>query len=611
MATFARSLDLMTQRFRLASLLAIALSAWCVPAAVAFDYQTVFDAYPIGIYSEPALGRRQPSEKYFAAGLKELWSNALERPDAELRRMVIDTLASAHRRGVKDLVDTRSKLIEILNEPDQEVQVIRAIAATLVAFDSKQDAPVLGQLAIQHGSSVASIVEPAIAKWKSPVLRDEWIHRIADQTDNQTSTLLAINGLAQLGADTIKRADIRGPLQNTVLGSRRPIGLRMAAAKAIGTLDDDGLLDLARGLAAQTTIPSELAPILAIELLGSLDDEASIAFLVGLLNHDRTIVQAKALGRLYEIDSLLVAKNAPGLLSNPDANVRRWCAKSLVAHCTPPRVISVCGLLNDTNPSIRNFVGKELVRLHADNSGLADEIIVRAVDVLYRDDWRGCEKASAVLASIDHKQAGERMVELLSHPRAEVQVAAAWGLSRLQIPELLPAMLEHSKRIYQLFQAGDLDRDVPGAEMHLAHVFFTFGKLGFDDAEPLLRNYIPKKHHLGDNARGAAIWAIGMFHNGASDSELEKLFIGRMTDDSELNPEAVEVQLMSVISLGRMTSKQALPSLREIANLYGDPFSRSVWWAINRITGEEIPEFINPPPSLINDWFLAPLSPAR
>lgn len=607
MATFARGLVLMTQRFRLTLLLVIALSAWCVPAAVAFDYQTVFDAYPIGIYSEPELGRPDLSEKYFAEGLKELWSKALDRPDADLRRMVIDTLANAHRHGVKDLVDTRSKLIEILNEPDQEVQVIRAIAATLVAFDSKQDAPALGQLAIQHGSLLAPIVEPAIAKWKSPVLQDEWIRRISNRTDNQTSTLLAINGLSQLGTDTIKNEDTRAPLQQIVLDSTRSIRVRMAAAKAIGTLDDDGLLEVARGLATQTTSPVEIAPILAIELLGSLDEEDSIAFLVGLLDRKESIVQANALGRLHEIDSLVVAKNAPKLLSSSDANVRRWCARGLVANCTQPRVASICSLLNDTNPSVRNFVAKELVRLHADNPDLADEIAVRAFDVLYRDNWQGCEQASVVLASIDHKQAGERMVELLSHPRAEVQVAAAWGLSRLQIAELLPAMHEHAKRIYQLFQAGDLDRDVPGAEMHLAHVFYTFGTLGFDDAEPLLRNYIPKQHQLGDNARGSAIWAIGMLHEGSPDTELEKLFIGRMTDASEANPEVFEVQQMSAISLGRMTAKQALPSLREIANPYGDPFSRTAWWAINRITGEEIPPFIIPPRSLINDWFLAPL----
>jgi HEAT repeat protein len=237
----------------------------------------------------------------------------------------------------------------------------------------------------------------------------------------------------------------------------------------------------------------------------------------------------------------------------------------------------------------------------AQDPSLREVVINEAMRMLNGDQWRGCEQACVVLTRLNHLPSGKRMVELLGHERGEVQVAAAWGLSKLKIPELLPAMLEHAQSVYEGFRSNQLSDTMPGKAMHMAHLFTAFGDQGYRPAEPLMREYLPKNHSLGLESRGAATWAIGLFYEGNLQPDLVSLFVGRLYDNGR-NPDTDEVRNMAAIALGRMKAESALPDLRKFASQGMIP----CYWAIEQMTGEPIPT-PSEQVTVVDDWFLAPI----
>ena len=326
--------------------------------------------------------------------------------------------------------------------------------------------------------------------------------------------------------------------------------------------------------------------------------------LTKLVSHDSTVVQSEALERLYEIDFQLVDRHAEKLISSRDANVRRWIAKAMVDKQDIGRIGMLCLLLDDVNPSLRREVATGLIKL-AEIDELHDEVIDRTMDVLNQDQWRGCEQAAVVLTRLDHQPSGERMVELLGHERGDVQVAAAWGLSKLRIEELLPDMLDHAQSVYDGFRSGQLDDSMRGASLHIAHLFIAFGDQRFKPADALLRKYLAKDFSLGYQSRPAAAWALGMIYEDDVQEDLVPILVQRLDDAGSPEPEDDDMRWMCAIALGRMNAESALPSLGNNA-VPSAGVGYACYWAIERMTGEKPP----PPKNLkerINDFFLMPI----
>jgi hypothetical protein len=164
-------------------------------------------------------------------------------------------------------------------------------------------------------------------------------------------------------------------------------------------------------------------------------------------------------------------------------------------------------------------------------------------------------------------------------------------------------MLDHAQSVYDGFRSGVLNDYMPGVSLHVAHLFIAFGDQTYEPAEPLMREYLPKNHDLGLESRAAAAWALGLLHEGDSESDLVPIFVGRLYDNG-MDPDTFELRSMCAISLGRMMAESTLPDLRKLAS----PSMRACYWAIERMTGEEPPEVVSDP-VIINDWFLAPIDP--
>jgi hypothetical protein len=212
-----------------------------------------------------------------------------------------------------------------------------------------------------------------------------------------------------------------------------------------------------------------------------------------------------------------------------------------------------------------------------------------------------------LVATLDHKPAARRLVELVDYRRGEVRVAAAWGAKTLAVPETLPALLTAALRRTELRrgqvpQPSDLDAQT-------AHLLELFGKTKYRDAESLLLRYVPKEMEMGELSRTAAIWSLGRLHEGVPDEDLARQLAERIADVMAIPLEIMPVRAMSAVSIGRMKAVSQVSALRRFYGppVVADELSLRIRWALMELTGEFIPE---PGPLTIGQrgWFLEPIA---
>ena len=225
--------------------------------------------------------------------LKVLWLKAMDRGDSELQRMALDSFKLAQERGMKDLKDTHARLADLLKVPKQDSIVHRAAVHTLVHLNAREYAQVLAESAKSHGLTIAILVEPALARWKSDLLTDAWLSRIDDPHASLVMRMLAIDGLGE--TEEIKAAS---SLKRIAANSRAIANERIAAARALSKMHAPGLANVASSLVGAKSQPVLLNSVLALELMNALDSDEVIALLKRLVAHDSTAIQSGALQQI-------------------------------------------------------------------------------------------------------------------------------------------------------------------------------------------------------------------------------------------------------------------------------------------------------------------------
>ena len=144
--------------------------------------------------------------------------------------------------------------------------------------------------------------------------------------------------------------------------------------------------------------------------------------------------------------------------------------------------------------------------------------------------------------------------------------------------------------------------------MQVGHLLEALGVQKYAPAEPLWRTYIKKDLAMGVYSRGAAIWALGRYHEGNLDGPLSRLLVERLTDEVRPPepPEIMRVRVMSGVALGRMGAVAQVARMRKYREGKAKvlPSSLAIRWAIQELTGEDLPE----PENIVQSiWFLEPL----
>lgn len=553
------------------------------------------------MHRDPEISFPEPI-RVFSERLVPLWLEALASPEVDLQRQAAESFARVHIRGLKNMDNVVQPLAKKVSSPDSHPIVRLAAARALVTLNARGTAQTLFDYSSQGGSDAAQIIEPALARWDFEPIRAVWLARFGEARPSTRVLSLAIHGLAEAGDE-----QAIPKLLALVKSTSHSAGLRLEASWSLGRLQPTGLESLATELMSDISprgIPNRL---IAASLMSHHSVDSALALLEKLALDNEPAVAAIALRRLLEVDPSRIVAIADRLLANRDANVRYLAAQALVKRPAIATIQQLAPLLNDPHPRNRQFVSQSLIELAKQ---LEFDATVRSVamETLATDHWRGIEQAALILVALDHKPAADRLVTLLEFKRPEVSVTAAWALRNLAVPSTLEPMLDRAMRLSKDVGVDGLKNDLGATDRQVAHLFEAFWQMEFREAEPLMRQYIPKGSQPLQS-RAAAIWALGHFHAGKPDPELTKLFAERLADiESPLDPEASEIGCMAAVSLGRMNAKTAVAQLRHFLDAYtvDTDLGYVSGWAIQQITGEQPPK---QKPRVIPEigWFLQPL----
>ncbi|NQV24955.1 MAG: HEAT repeat domain-containing protein [Rhodopirellula sp.] len=548
----------------------------------------------------PAPIRRLPASNL------PLWIEALDGPEYELKRDVAISIGRAHQEGYGDCSAAGDALINALNDRAAPRSVTVEIARTLIILNNQRCSKILKEL-LQAGSGTQfeMLVEPALARWHDKQMLAVWQVRLADRDVPRYRQLLAIQAFAELPASMTSDPPLHDELQNLIATSR-DTGIMLEAARTLGKIKRIELEPLAQKYLSATDARSQLKQLAGVYLLLHHSSDASRDLLRQAITKGLSVPHQAPLVReawrcLLEQNVSELSTLAPAAIRHSDPEVRRVALDTLLRFPSNEGIGLLGQTLDDPHPELRRAARQGMLRLGMEDSFQAAVNQV-AFDAVERPSWREQEQAIVLLTLRDQTGAADRMLELLDSPRAEVAIAAAWGLRRLDVAEKRPALLEHAERLDQ--QVSD------GASLHqhegsvLAHLFEALGRARYQPAGPLLKRWIAKAppRFFMNESRTAAIWSLGWLFEGSKDAALAKLLQARFLDLLSLEPEDLSVRQASAVSLGRIGNTDVVASLMPFARA-GD---LAAVWAVHQLTGETFP----PPEVPIESgahWMLFPI----
>ena len=531
---------------------------------------------------------------------KRLWIEVLGRPEIDYQRMAAESIAVAHQKGIPDFIEAVPALEKVLMAPSSHPSARFAAARALVVLESRSSSEKLFDVSQKYGMELKQLIEPALAEWDYVPIRAVWLKRLETRETRPRELILAARGLRR-----VRETSALPTLKQMTFDLVRPSEIRLEAASSAGELADVGLEIDADRLIHETRTPSTINRHCALRFLSRHTTETALKLLRELATDPEPSIAAAALDRLHQIDSALVLPFVELALQNVDVNVRTQAALAYLKLPTKDRIVALAELLNDPDPNLRKRVCEGLFQI-AKEPEFEETVHASAKGILSREHWRGQEQSALLLGELGHKPAWKRLVELLESPRREVMVGSAWSLRKIEEPQSIPAIIDKIRR-QTVIRAGIHPSEL---DPQVAHLFEACGRMKAKEAEPEMLKYVPKNIYMGERSRSAAIWALGWLHAGDPDPSLGRQLIGRFNDNTFPPVESLLVKRICVISLGRMKAVDYADDFRRDLqkSMSNDKFSFARRWAINQMTGEEIPE---PKGDLIGNgsWFLDPIPP--
>ncbi|NLF71601.1 MAG: hypothetical protein GX575_21425 [Candidatus Anammoximicrobium sp.] len=554
------------------------------------------------MFADPRLDL-PPDEMRFQPELLPLWLAALDSPEADLRQQAARALARAHAHGMPGLDAAIGPLTRNLQESDR--QIVRLTAAqALVAMDARPLASALFNRGQTDGLDMAQLVEPALARWHFQPAIDLWRRRLQDDGVDRQRRLLAIRGLAQ-----VRDQPAADPLLKIAIADSEPADMRLAAAVAVARVCRSGLEDAARRLRSKPTA-GVADRLVAVRLLREHDSAAARSLLLEMVQDEDSSVVAGAFETLLALEPARIVSLARAAIARGDANVRSLVALALATCPSADNLAVLADLLADPIPNLREQARQSLEKL-AQSPDWRPEVLRQGERLLQSERWAALEQSVVLLGTLNHPPAADRFVALLEHPRAEVYVAAAWGLRRLGLARTLAPALDAARRRSANRQESSGGPGRPNLDYQLAHLFEFFGQQKYAAAEPFLRTFIPKDLSI-PQARSAAIWALGHCHENRPVAELVTALQARLNDVDTLMPEDELIRRFSAVTLGRMKAADALRTLEAYNEPAGivSPVGYACAWSLERLTGQPIPARPVPVKYHLN-FFLEPWADSR
>ncbi len=358
---------------------------------------------------------------------------------------------------------------------------------------------------------VRGFVERALIKWKSPAAIETWRRRIKDANLQSDELLIALEGLAVVGGE----ADV-ADLQSVLMNHRLSSACKFHAARALGAVVSEGQNGLAERI---LTSNADQRHLLAALVLSHHSGETTTA-LKDILENGSASAQVVAYRTLAAVNSAEAAGYARQMIASSDNSLRRLAIEVLQSQVTADNLKLQSTAITDRNPTIRQLVTHNL--LLSASQGERESVDAVVTQYLDSKQWTGVEQAILLAARLQDSTSCEKFLELLEHPRPEVNMTAAWALMELgEDPAVLASMMAHALQMTKKLADG-----VPVEEtdlIRLSYLHEGFGKNLYRPAYEMLLKYVPKDNFkFGIISRASAIWALGKMNRDEHNSDLRK-----------------------------------------------------------------------------------------
>jgi len=571
-----------------------------------------------------------PEETIFHPRLLPLWLQALGRPEVDLQRQAAQAIVKAHRQGMSKLDEAVPQLIETLRDKELHSVVAFDIARALMELGAIEAAETLMELAQREGLAMSLLVEPALAKWDFPPMREVWLARLDQGNRERPLLLLAIELLGQVAEP---RA-IKG-LAQRALDQKGASDLRIKSARAVGKIQREGFEEDAEKLLQPTSDSRLINRLVAAQLLRHHEGPAAEQLLLKLAVDPEGAVGALALARLAELDPSLVESINEEIASSPDSGVRRLAAKLLVGQRTAEAVALLGRLLNDPVPDIRIYAADSLVEIDEDDA-LRGVVREAATKMLMTDQPLGLEQSSMVLGAVDHEPVADRLVELLEAEEAPVGLAAAWALRELAVEETGDAIFEKFCRETDRTIALDAElwktwhndphptvdfKSLAATYKQLDQLVQALGIIQYRACADYLKKFLPTPPTRGltdppavaatlmANCRANAIWSLSRVTPADARKEVTTTLL-ELVQKAPPGPDAEPSATRAAAALGLadLEAKEAIPVLRKYRGEKAahDKVGATCGRVLHALAGDPLPELV---PVTVHrvGWFIEPL----
>lgn len=462
-----------------------------------------------------------------------------EATDAEIQEVAALSLARVAEEKLADISRSGPVLLDVLKTSGNE-RIRFACAYALAVGNVEAAAPELIQLASEESDAGRLLVEPALARWKVQSAAELWRPRLKDPDISEVSYRLATEGLAAL--DDASSLEL---LIQHVADSSADFGMRMSAATAVALIDPEQ----AFSAAGQRIDGGVQDRLLAIALLDNTKAESHAR--TAILCDDQTHAIASAAWQqvFRRSPENLVSHLATGRIHR-DAQVRMTAARVMELFPNAERALWLNQQLSDVHIEVRNVARQMLAAVAEKNSELKDQIVGMAGDALQPEskDWQGTEQSLILLGQLKASQFSPQCVPLLSHPRGEVNVSAAWLIHLFPDDSIRDAILGAIRTNDERAVTPPL----PQGDSGLVQCFLIQygGVVRMREIQPILETKFNKLAPGGLPARTASMWALGILFEKTASPELAAKFAERVKDRVGPPEEWFTVRRASVMALG-------------------------------------------------------------
>jgi hypothetical protein len=472
----------------------------------------------------------------------------LESDQVQERLAISQLICLNHdRQGFKDRGRALELLLAQVRNPLNPLLVKRSMLSAASLLDDGSNAKLLWEAAQEDPVALAAL-EPFLIKWKVTESRELWRKRLGNPSTANADLILAIEGIGQVG----QASDV-ALLEKILRANRSTPSTRLLACRAIGNLASEGMSGLAKQIVQSDVEDKHL---LAASVLARHRDAAALELLQTIFETGSSPSQRIAAGAIATGHSQFAIEMAGKWILHPDDQIRITGLTTLQQQPSPERIRMQSTLLGDVSTQVRQLVREQLRELaQGDHRPSVDECLG---EQLASGSWRALEQSLVLMVELQDRTRLMRIVELLEHEQAEVNIHAGWALMELaNDPTTLAAMVPHAQRITQELEPAS--RVLPKQDIiRLSYLFEAFGRNRYEPVLEMLYKYIPKDNFkMGNLSRCSAIWAIGKIKKEVDDPELRAKFRERINDLPPMNPEHYLVRYACILALGEFGYKDS------------------------------------------------------